>query len=91
MALARDARLPVIAPNRHAAELGALATFSADYAALFRQAAVYADKLLRGAKPAEMAMAQPDRYDLIVNLRTARLLGITVPPAVVVRASEVIE
>jgi putative ABC transport system substrate-binding protein len=77
--------------GRSYARAGALLTYSVNQIDLYRQAAVYADRILRGAKPAEMPVEQPSRYELIVNLKTAKAIGITVPQSVLLRADEVIE
>jgi putative tryptophan/tyrosine transport system substrate-binding protein len=73
------------------AQAGALLTYSVNDLDLYRQAAVYADRILRGAKPAEMPVEQPSRYELIVNVKTAKAIGITIPASLRLRADEVIE
>ena len=88
---ARANLLPVIGPFRRAAEMGAVATYGADFRYIFRQAASYADRLLRGTKPADLPIEQPTRFELIVNLKTAKALGLTIPQSVLLRADEVIE
>jgi len=88
---ARANLLPVIGPFRPAAEMGAVVSYGADFRYIFRQAASYADRLLRGTKPADLPIEQPTRFELIVNLKTAKALGLTIPQSVLLRADEVIE
>jgi len=90
-ALALAARLPTMYGIRSMVEAGGLMSYGANYSALFRRAGYYADKILRGAKPAELPVEQPTKFDLVVNLITAEALGLTVPPTVLARADEVIE
>jgi putative tryptophan/tyrosine transport system substrate-binding protein len=85
------ARLPTMHPFREFVEVGGLMSYGANYPDLFRRAADYVDKILRGTKPADIPVEQPTRFDLVINLVTARALDITVPPNVVARANEVIE
>ena len=91
IALATEARLPVIYSFRVFAVDGGLITFGADYGDLFRRAAGYVDKILRGAKPADLPVEQPSKFELVVNLKTARALGLAIPQSILVRADEVIE
>jgi putative ABC transport system substrate-binding protein len=89
--LALGARLPTIHGFREAVEVGALLSYGPNFADLFRRAADYVDKILRGAKPAELPVEQPTRFDLVINLTTARALGLTIPESFLLRADEVIE
>ena len=72
-------------------ELGGLMAYSADYASLVRRLAVYVDKILRGARPADLPMERPTRFYLTVNLRAAQALGITIPPAFLQQATELLQ
>jgi putative tryptophan/tyrosine transport system substrate-binding protein len=85
------ARLPTVYVQREYVEAGGLLSYGPNYPDLNRRAADYVDKILRGAKPAELPVEQPIKFDLVVNLVTARALGLTVPPTLLARADEVIE
>jgi putative ABC transport system substrate-binding protein len=89
--LAAGARLPTIVNAREHAEAGALMSYGPSFPALFRRAAEYVDRILRGAKPADLPVEQPTKYDLVVNLVTAKAIGLEVPPTLLARADEVIE
>jgi putative ABC transport system substrate-binding protein len=89
--LALAARLPTIYVHRDYVEAGGLMSYGANLADLFRSAAEYVDKILRGAKPADLPVEQPTKFDLVVNLITAKALGIEVPAMLLARADEVIE
>ena len=84
-------RLPSIGTNRRSAELGYLMSYGPDNSDMFRLAADYVDKILRGAKPADLPVEQPTKFELVINLKTAKALGLTVPPSILARADEVIE
>ena len=89
--LALGARLPTTHANREAVEIAGLMSYGPNFADLYRRAGDYVDKILRGAKPADLPIEQPTKFDLIINLVTAKALGITVPPTLLARADEVIE
>jgi putative tryptophan/tyrosine transport system substrate-binding protein len=88
---ALSAQLPTAYPFRELVEAGGLMSYGANIPDLFRRAAGYVDKILRGAKPAEIPVEQPIKFDLIVNITTAKALGITIPESFLLRADEVIE
>ena len=84
-------RLPAIAAAREYAEAGLLLTYGIDLRDPFRRSAVYVDKIFKGAKPADLPVERPTTVELVVNMKTAKALGITVPQSIVVRADRVIE
>jgi putative ABC transport system substrate-binding protein len=84
-------RLPTIHGEKAYVEAGGLMSYGANYPDLFRRAAEQVDKILRGAKPGDIPVEQPTKFDLAVNLRTAKALGLTVPPSILVQADDVIE
>jgi ABC-type uncharacterized transport system substrate-binding protein len=86
-----EARVPTIFGFREFVEAGGLISYGANFPDLFSRAAEFVDKILRGAKPADMPVQQPVKFDLIVNLKTAKALGLTIPEAFLLRADEVIE
>jgi len=90
-ALALTGRLPTIHVVREFAEAGGLMSYGANFADLFRRTADFVDKILRGAKPSEIPVEQPTRFELIINLKTAKALGLDMPATVLARADEVIE
>jgi putative ABC transport system substrate-binding protein len=85
------ARLPTMHTQRQTVEVGGLMSYGANFPDLFRRAADYADKILRGAKAADLPVEQPTRFDLIINLTTAKALDLTIPPTLLARADELIE
>jgi putative ABC transport system substrate-binding protein len=90
-ALALDARLPTISGTREYVEAGGLMSYGANFTDLFRRAGDFVDKILRGANAGDLPVQQPTKFDLIVNLKTAKALGLTMPPTLLATADEVIE
>ena len=84
-------RLPAVYPDRLFVVNGGLVSYGADRTDLFRRAATYVDRILRGEKPGDLPYQQPTKYDLVINLRTAKALGLTIPPNLLFTADEVIE
>jgi putative ABC transport system substrate-binding protein len=87
---ARD-RLPAIYGHPEHAEVGGLMAYGGRIAHQFHRAATYVDKILKGAKPGDLAVEQPTKFALVINLKTAKALGLTIPPALLARADQVIE
>ena len=83
--------LPAVAGYREFADVGGLASFGASLAHNHRRAAAYVDKILKGAKPSDLPVEQPTKFELVLNLKTARALGVTVPPALLLRADQILE
>jgi putative ABC transport system substrate-binding protein len=90
-ALAIQNRLPSISEGSVFVEAGILASYSSDENDSFRRAALYVDKILKGAKPAELPVEQPTKYEFVINLKTAKQIGLTIPPNVLARADKVIK
>jgi putative ABC transport system substrate-binding protein len=91
VALAAKHRLPILSSYRDTTRAGGLISYSADHVAHFRRAATFVDKILKGAKPAELPVEQPTKFELVVNLKTAKGLGLEVSASLLARADEVIE
>jgi putative tryptophan/tyrosine transport system substrate-binding protein len=91
LTFALGARLPTIVSSSDFVKAGALMSYGPNYPALFRRAAEYVDKILRGAIPGEIPVEQPTKFDLVINLTTAKAIGLALPESVLLRADEVIE
>ena len=89
--LAARYRLPAVYPYRFFAELGGLLSYGVDLPDNFRRVAAYADRILKGEQPSALPVQAPVKFELVINLKTAKVLGLTVPPALLARADEVIE
>jgi len=89
--LAIKSRLPALFAPREFAEAGGLLAYGASLGDVYRRAAVYVDKILKGARPADLPIEEPTKFELVINLKNAKALGLTIPPSLLQRADQVIE
>ncbi len=89
MDLAAKSRLPALYPYRVYVDVGGLISYATDLMEIWRRTAVFVDKILKGAKPADLPVEQPTKFDLMINLKTAKALGLTIPPSILLRADQV--
>ena len=91
MGFALKSRFPSIYSNKEAVDAGGLISYDADITDGYRRIATYVDKILKGAKPADLPVQQPTKFELVINLKTAKQIGLTIPPNVLARADKVIK
>ena len=84
-------RLPTMFAQRESVEAGGLMSYGPDFADLFRRGAIYVDKILRGVRPADLPVEQPTKFVMVINRKTAKVLGLTIPPALLLQADQVID
>jgi putative tryptophan/tyrosine transport system substrate-binding protein len=90
-AFALEKRWPTVYAYRELPEAGGLLSYGPNLAAFFRHAALYVDKIIKGAKPADLPVEQPTKFEFVINLKTAKALNLTIPPSVLGRADQIIE
>jgi len=88
---AKKHKIPTIFGAKEFAQAGGLMSYAPDVVESFRRSATYVDKILKGAKPGDLPIEQPTKFELVINLKTAKALGLTIPPSVLLRADEVID
>ena len=88
---ALESRLPSMYSNREAVEAGGLMSYGADIADSYRRVAYFVDRILKGAKPADLPVEQPTKFEFVINLKTAKQIGLTIPPEVLARANRLIK
>jgi putative ABC transport system substrate-binding protein len=91
LALAAHHSLPVVSIYKDFAEAGGLIAYGPNLPALYRRAAHYVDRILKGTKPSDLPIEEPTKFELVINLKTAKALGLTIPPSLLLRADQVIE
>jgi ABC-type uncharacterized transport system substrate-binding protein len=89
--LAAKNRLPAVYPWRDGVDAGGLMAYGPNIGDLFRRAATYVDKILKGARPGNLPVEQPTKFEMVINLKTAKALGLTIPPSLLGRADEVVQ